>query len=200
MKVTFRLVLVLTGLLLSGCIKSATPAALPEAMRLYSVADTYVRGGDSNADINFSESNVLAVKLDRPNSHASLNRISFVRFDIEELDSPVTNVMLRLYSSRSPTEVDVDIRVVGVTNEWAEDGITWSNAPLTGGITVGNSEVPEQGEWFEIDVTEYVNDQVGAKNVSFRIESVTDHEKGDVRFSSSREDESSLHPHLYVII
>lgn len=186
-----------TVFLLLGCVAyGQSPVSFGSI--LFAVSDTYVRGGDSNADTNFSDSKVLAVKLDRPNSHASLNRKTFVKFDVAEFDAPVSEAILRLYQTAGNPGIAVELAVIGITDEWSEDSVTWSNGPLTGGVEIGTYNAPGADNWFEVDVTEYVNAQIDAEIVSFRVESVTDHDKGDLRFHSSRSEVDYLHPQLYV--
>ncbi len=103
------------------------------------------------------------VREERPDSNlggfyqlkawSSPENISFLRFDVQNLDAPVTMATLRLYT--------VDSSALGITvqavsdNSWDEMAIAYNNAPPIGSVVNTSGAIVAQS-WVEVDVTSYV--------------------------------------------
>ncbi len=148
------------------------------------VADAYVRSG-SYRTANFGSSGVLEVKEEE---NADNNRRAHLKFDLSSVAGTVERATLRLYAATVGFDLSRVIQLYGnPVNTWTETGINWDNAPSVtqsthiADITVTNPtfgcshggvyrdhEHPEvSAQWYEIDVTEYVNGQLPDQLVSF---------------------------------
>lgn len=145
------------------------------------VADSFVKNG-TNAAINYGSQTSFEVK----NSTGSYGRFAYVRFDITSFTyKGVQRATLKLYAL-SPGPVVLD--VYGITDDsWSQSTMTWNTGspnhntdPSTYQITgVGTSAflldsktINAWGQWYTIDVTSFVNDQISGlvdKNISFMI-------------------------------
>src|SRR5690606_8405018 len=146
-------------------------------------ADTYIRFGAANRGRNYGDEDILKVKLDRMETQPSLNYKSFVRFDLGATALPVEKALLRLHVVRKHSSRDVEVLITSITEPWEQYELTWNNAPHEGGKEVARVLIPPAGQWLEVDITEFLNGLEDAETVSFRIESLTDDEKGYIDFA-----------------
>jgi hypothetical protein len=82
---------------------------------------------------------------------SNFTRLSFIKFDVNDLPRPVTNAVLKLYSQTQDGQVDA--KEVADSN-WTEDSITWDTMPLIGDVI--DSGIGEPNSWFQIDLSSYV--------------------------------------------
>ncbi len=148
------------------------------------VADTHVTGDWRRGDNHGSEDAML-IKLDVPTSENNSHRKAFLKFDIGTWAS-VESATLAFFATDAPGGEDIRlIAFYDVTGEqWAEDELTWDNAPetlLEGGVPVTRLEVSaveiteEKGKWYEIDLLDLVNDKLLSEEteIGLRLESET---------------------------
>lgn len=103
------------------------------------------------------------VREERPDSNlggfyqlkawASPENISFLRFDVQNLDAPVTAATLRLYTLDSSAS-GIAVQAVA-DNSWNEMTITYNNAPPAGSV-INTSGAMAAQSWVEVDVTSTV--------------------------------------------
>ncbi len=89
--------------------------------------------------------------------HGSPMYTSYLKFDIQGVQSQVTSAVLRLYVV---DEGDDGGEVYSVSNDykgrataWDEDGIVWDNAPAIDGNPLDRAGEAQKKEWLELDVT-----------------------------------------------
>jgi hypothetical protein len=150
----------------SSAVTVTTPANTNQHT-LNPTADAYVRGGDY-ASQNFGSASEVLAKL-ITSSNKTNHREIFFKFDTSQQSAAVTSAVLRVYGRRhtlvggDPNPLNFEIRSVSTTS-WTESGITYNNRPSVGNVlgTIGLSSTNNQ--WYEIDVTSYVQAQRAAGN------------------------------------
>ena len=84
----------------------------------------------------------------------------------------ITSAVLKIYKYTGAADTQT---VYGISpSSWTESGITWNTQPsLTGATTVGTLSVTTANQYYTLDVTSYVQQQIaaGATSVSFAITS-----------------------------
>lgn len=140
--------------------RSAKPSLTIEALE-----DAYVRGG-GYADVNYGAENSLYVKR---GSDASYFREAFIKFDIESNLSKSLKTAV-LYFHVASNEPDASIHLFGIKDQkWREDEVTWNNKPDDSDrIELAVLSIHGTG-WYSLDVTEYVNDRLTDKFISFQL-------------------------------
>lgn len=118
------------------------------------IADAYVRNGTSTK--NFGADSTLLVK-DFADSYI---RKTHVKFDVGTSIPNILTAKVRLYASALTNGTSIPIRVNGTIDSWTEAGINWSNAPA--GIAISTITVDGVGQYYEWDVTSYVQNQLNA--------------------------------------
>ena len=113
-------------------------------------------------------------------SHGSQE--SFLKFDLSDffpnalgLVEPY-RVELRIFVSSLSEGHSGLLQVEGVEpNSWSELGVTWTNRPQSGD-SIDTQAIEEKNQWYEVDVTSYVNDRLenGSKVVSFKLSDLTE--------------------------
>jgi chitodextrinase len=120
--------------------------------------DAYTRDG-SNAANNYGSDTLLIVKTDTAGSI----RYSYLKFDLATVGT-VTSAKLRVYGSASASTT---LTAYQAADSWTNSGLTWNNAPAAG-AAAGSVALTATVQYYEIDVTAYVNAQLaGDKVVSF---------------------------------
>jgi hypothetical protein len=98
---------------------------------------------------NFGTAQTLEIR-----DHKKQAYQSYVKFDVSGVQGVVTSVKLRLYSTVGSNSVS---SVYLVSNDWAETGITWNNAPGISGSPLDSLDTNETDVWVEYDVTSAVS-------------------------------------------
>jgi hypothetical protein len=91
---------------------------------------------------------------------------SYLRFDVQGLNGPVTRATLRIYANSS-SNTGHDIRSVS-DNSWTETAITYTNAPPVGNV-LGASGGYGARVWTNVDVTVYVTGN-GTYNLALSVQ------------------------------
>jgi hypothetical protein len=107
-------------------------------------ADAFV--SEARPNRNFGAAPVL-----RTDASPTLERI-YLRFDVRELSGVVTGARLRLYADSHDR---VGFAVRSAASDWAEDRITYANAPVPGALAAMSSPAA-RGRWTSVDVTSLV--------------------------------------------
>lgn len=123
--------------------------------------DAYVRGG-TYADTNYGSDGTLLVK---DSTTSSYDRKTYLKFDLSDYFSGVTSAILRLYGNVTEGTSPVAINAYTVSSDsWNESSITWNTAPTTGTLA-GSVTVTTSLQWYEIDLTSYVNSQISGDGI-----------------------------------
>lgn len=140
--------------------RAFTPNAMPYPMqaafshdlKLTSVADSYVRGGDY-ANMNYGGDTTAWLKLDNSGDYT---RETCLRFNLEGLPDGARNVKLRLMVDSGGEGIDqLNIEVRSVADDsWNENTVTWNNRPAQGSAitNIAGSRLTV-GEYVELDLT-----------------------------------------------
>ena len=107
------------------------------------------------ADRSYGDQNHIRLR-----DHASGYR-SYVKFDVNGIDEPVTRATLRLYvvdpSRDGGTVYSVSNMHQGTNTAWTQDELTWNNAPLLPSTYLDSVGEVFEGTWVEFDVTAAVS-------------------------------------------
>lgn len=183
------------GVLLVALIGLAVNVAAAEHV-LNPVADAFVRDGEHDQN-NYGSDPVLELKWDA--NGPGFTRITFITFDIENINS-VERAKIRLFAEWVDVLEVRELVVFDVTGfEWVEEELTWNDVSFEDGTIIGYLDVPNiEKIWHEIDVTDQLKEHVasGASTFTVRIENLSDHWGGLVRFSSK---EGADAPELVII-
>lgn len=132
--------------------------------------DAYIHGG--NPDTNYGGSNDLIIK-DGSGGGTATDRISFIKVNFSSYSSSSCDSSF-LYFYNNAVDGETPISVYGYADDnWTEDEITWNDQPSGSNAQyIGVVNVSATG-WHSIDVTDYVNNQMSDKTVTFKLEDVT---------------------------
>ncbi len=122
-----------------------TPAPPGEQHLFTPEADALVYANAPNS--NYGTQPILQVQ----NAPGILN--SYLRFNVQNLNGPVSSATLRLYPLDTNSQ-GLAVHAVE-NNSWNEQTITYGNAPLIGNL-INSSGAVNSGQWVEINVTPYV--------------------------------------------
>ncbi len=138
---------------------SVTTPVMPPSLTFNVQADTYVNA--SNPGSNYGSATVWRVNSS-PDIH------SYLKFNVQGLAGyAVTRATLSLYTNTTSSTMGIQALAVA-DNSWAENTITYSNAPTLGSV-IGSSLSYTAGSWVTVDVTPYVT---GEGTYSFGITTV----------------------------
>ena len=118
---------------------------------------------------------------------------SFLKFDLSDffpnalgLDRPAS-VKLKILASDLPRNEPISLKVQGVNNDsWSEHTLTWNNKPTAGSV-VATELIETEHQWYELDVTTYVHQQLDVdsnKLISFRLSEGATAAEGEARTPS----------------
>jgi hypothetical protein len=122
------------------------------------VIDSYIRSGVPK--LNYGDTTMLASGYG-----AGRNEIfrSLLRFDISPYVTlpegfELENAKLKLHYAIKPPTSNITL-VMAESNEWTEDGVTWSNAPSTGMEVTTGFTLNEKDKSIEIDISEFISNR-----------------------------------------
>ena len=167
---------------------------LPEPAKDFTIAaseDTYVLNKDANGDqtaTNYGSETQIHVK----SNGTSLTRYGYIKFDISELEgnSDFTGVDLNLtmvsrqYDSTTPTYGTVQL--YGVTADWDETKVTFSDCPEYYNLISSNTKISKNLKICSFSVTDYVKQALerGESEVAFYLAEATQEMPLHIRFAS----------------
>jgi len=136
-------------------------AEVTTSVTVVASADAYVSSAE--AATNFGGESEL--RIDRaPNDNASAQTLrTYIRFDIPDLPDAVSRAVLRLYATNGDNH---GFSVRGVTPDWDETTITWSNAPEPAASPAVQAGAFAAGTWVSVDVSPLVQ---GGGAISFEL-------------------------------
>jgi hypothetical protein len=146
----------------------------PNFITAPNIGDALVQDNGAASTMNYGSAPEL---LDQVKDTVGMNRESYLKFDVSNF-STATNVKLKLFgrlSSAQNPSVGASVYSVADTS-WDEAAITWNSRPAAGSSALDSETVTNTtAQWYEWDVTTYVNQQraAGAKVVSFVIKNDT---------------------------
>ncbi|OLY90727.1 Por secretion system C-terminal sorting domain-containing protein [Cnuella takakiae] len=118
------------------------------------VADAYVNGGSTGT--NYGQDTLAYV---RGATQATNIRHTHLRFALHEA-ADIKRAVLRIYGRNRGITKQGTVRIDGVDNSsWVEHGITFKNAPVSGFTKLGNHTVVAKDQYYDLDVTAYVQAQ-----------------------------------------
>ena len=164
-------------------------------------ADSYVRGG-AFANDNYSSDVVLWVKND-PN--ASVDRQTYLRFNMTGITSPLQSVILTLtpvYLGTDAASMTLGISLLSdASDDWNPSTLTWNNRPQGEGIveTISGAAL-SVGQPISLDVTSLVEQALNANGLaSFQITATSAPDiAGYVEFASTNNSTAAWQPTLAV--
>ncbi len=122
--------------------------------------DATIRESDPNSNYG----NRPIVEVD-----ASSRKDILLRFNVSGVGaSGINDVVLRLYATDGSSSGGDFVEITATSGNWDEDTVTWNNAPVGDGISLGSLGNVSPGNWYELDVTSLVS---GDGPVSIRVSS-----------------------------
>lgn len=149
------------------------PDSPPVTKIFGALQDAYARDG-RYSDRKMGAENPIRLDVKLGDPKLNHNRRSFLQFDLRDIDGVVTkaSIFLKVYGARS---VPVLHNLHAVSDDsWDEKEINWNNMPNLGPI-LDSQTIPiepiAEGNYFEYDVTSYVNSKVsqGKSVASFAV-------------------------------
>lgn len=143
--------LLLPAVLLATAIIGIFITSLPATATGY----TFTPVADSYVNASFPTSNYGTDTLIWTDVSPDIK--GYLRFDVQNLDGPVTSATLRVFSG-STNAIGFDVLSVADTS-WVETGsgeIIYNNAPAMGSV-INSSGSVSLNSWVEIDVTNYIS-------------------------------------------
>jgi regulation of enolase protein 1 (concanavalin A-like superfamily) len=168
-------------------------------------ADTFVRQDGSYAGSNCNNAGTtvqcgaVAVKTFEVKRDASNSRIGFLKFTISSLGNTFQSAKVRLYGH---AKASGDTRNVGIyavsSTTWSETTATWNTKPTIDTIALSTVDVSYTSSYYELDVTDYLQQQkaAGATSVSFAVQGTLNDSDGPTAFNSR--ENASNQPQLAV--
>jgi hypothetical protein len=148
-----------------------------------SLADAFVHDGNPSTALGATQPTTLIVKKDI----SSWNRFAYLRFSVGP-SGPVQSAKVRIYGQRDSGTINPAVAIYPVADTaWNESTITWNQQPTGVGATaLASATVTATSQYYEWDVTSYVQQQVaaGKRVVSFVLKSTTNQSTEVVRFNS----------------
>lgn len=148
------------------------PTLLPHTMiKLPSVQDAHVIDG-AYAGNNYGNEKIMLVK-NSGTTDSGYNRETYLKFDMSSINEDIVIESAKLYlfgSVNDSNGTESDVKAYGIDNDgWEESTIKWSTKP-TAGAEIGSAHIAGRNDWYEMDVTSYVNTQYeGDKVVSISL-------------------------------
>jgi hypothetical protein len=132
--------------------------------------DSYVRPL-TYADTNYGTANLVTSAIAETEG-----RLALIKFDISGLSSADITATLKVMCRNSTLDSGNGRDLYKTTSDWTEGAVTYNTKPATGN-KIANFLVKaySTSNWTEIDVTDYVKEQIGlaAASISFMIKAPT---------------------------
>lgn len=141
---------------------------------LIPTADAYVQGGLSAGD-NFGLDELLST---RTSSNSSLNRETYLKFDISALSANISSAKIRLFGQLGSTgETNLVTALYSAPKaKWSETGIRWQNKPAAATKALATATVSNTtAQWYEFDITGFLQLEkaAGRTIVTFVLKNLT---------------------------
>ncbi|MBE9586187.1 DNRLRE domain-containing protein [Mucilaginibacter sp. JRF] len=142
------------------------PVINTPATQLSPVADAFIRNG-SFGMVNYGSDTLLTIKGSTVNNYF---RSAYLKFSLADI-SAVNSATLSVYGRNSDNTGNLTLSAFGIDdNSWAENSLTFANAPQTTLSALSNAVANNQFGRIDFDVTAFVQSQfAGDKLTSFVI-------------------------------
>lgn len=126
---------------------------------MFPQADTHVRSLSRDSRKNYGAEALLDIRSSVRDGVSE----GYIAFDLSSFSGSATNARLRFHASLEKPGMAVLLVRSAVSTNWNEKSLTWWEAiPHT--VTLGRAEVTGGSPaWYEIDVTQFINQQLGPK-------------------------------------
>jgi fibronectin type 3 domain-containing protein len=169
-----------------------TPSAVAAAIYTLTSADAHVR--DAATTTNYGAANPFEVKLSTGTTN---NRIAFIRFPLTGVGATVGSAKIRLFGNAVTTAKAYAVYGVASTT-WTETGVTWATRPTIGAAQGGNVTVGLTAQYWDWDVTSYVQAQrtAGARELDFAVQQPSSSGDGPAVFNAK--EAAASRPYLMI--
>ena len=159
MKITRFIIALTLIILLSICVKTSSISAQTNQVTLKPIADAYVNSDESNS--NYGGQSYLEVKNDQLNigtTFYDFESITWLKFNLSSVptEAKIEEVRLELHTSFVSETYNIQACYCS-DDSWTELGITWTNMPTVGFISVDSDLVASDYQWYSWDVSEAIN-------------------------------------------
>ncbi|WP_448633387.1 CBM96 family carbohydrate-binding protein [Pedobacter panaciterrae] len=133
--------------------------------------DVYVRGGSGNSNANFNDVATIDLKA-VSSADATVGRIGVMQYPLEKpsFGDKIGAAKMYVYvytTGLTPATTFSFSAHLGENKDWAENAITWNNAPTYNSVPMSTLSIPgETVGWVSFDVTSAVS-QLYANNETF---------------------------------
>jgi PKD repeat protein len=125
---------------------TATYTVVPAGSLTFTpTADSYVSNLSGNT--NYGTATAVKVREGTPESPTTWH--TYLMFNVTGITGPVSNVKLRLYVTDASTDGGA---VYSVSTIWTETGLTYNNAPVISGSSLGSTGTTVLGTYVEINL------------------------------------------------
>lgn len=154
--------------------------------------DSYVL--DGMPDNNYGSATTLETKISSP----GYIRTTFMAFNIDELNAPVSNATIAVTAALSRSG-SVITEVYGSDASWIESTLTWNNQPTISSVLGGATISGDNFQIYTIDITAYINQLIAANATFAGVAFINPEESTAVTRIRSRESGTSSQPVLRII-
>lgn len=131
------------------------------SMTVYPTDDAHVRGG-SFAGNNYGNASTFELKGDNMDEYA---REGYMKFDLASITAPVESAKLLINAAVSDAgATNATLGIYAATGAWSEGTVTWNTKPQVSEL-LNTVTLTKQFAWHEVDITEYVQDQLGTGGI-----------------------------------
>lgn len=150
--------------------------------------DTFVQNG-AKAGNNFGGQSILTVK----NDSLGYYRRSFVKFNTAEILEQTSRASLKFYSEKIGGTTTVNLYAT-TQEDFQELSMNWNNQ-VSKGEFIASVVVNSANNWFTVDVTDYINNNLDKDNMVFVLESQN---KASNQWVLIKSKESGQGPELWI--
>lgn len=157
--------------------------------RIEVTADAYVRNNGTQDGVGSS----LYVKNATNNTY---DRKTFLRFDIKRISLPVYNAYLKMHTNTVSNPTKASLFKIH-DNDWAEETISWDNAPSLG-ERISYAVIEPGDTWVTWDLTEYIESNVKTGSLVSLALWIEDSKNTDLTFRSKEFSDEGFIPRIEI--
>ncbi|MBL4675692.1 MAG: DNRLRE domain-containing protein [Mucilaginibacter sp.] len=156
--------------------------------------DAFTRDGTYN-NTNYGADSILIIKGSKSSGYS---RASYIKFSIAGITN-ASNAKLRLFGFNADNTTSVTLSCYALTNnDWAENVLTFANAPTAQTTTFAVANVNNERKYIEFDVTELVKNQLISNNTSISL-TIKDAANKNATINLNSKEASDNKPQLVII-
>ncbi len=121
---------------------------------LVPIGDSYTNNSSTFAGTNYGTDGKIYGR-----NKSSWGYTSYIKFDLSNLVL-TEKATLRIYGNNPSNSLPILVGIFPTEDTWTELGINFNNAPLATGTELGSFTVSGPEQYYEIDVTAYINEQI----------------------------------------